>query len=398
MKTSAHNDYSRREFLKLSGMALAGAPLYMQTVLAGEKSPVKSGRVLVLIELKGGNDGLNTVVPFSERNYYKLRPTLAIPENQLIKLDDATALAPACKSLRELWDKGDLAIVRGVGYPNPNHSHFRSIDIWETASGSEQFLATGWCSRVLQQLKPKYPLPVQAIIMGNDDVGPVRGGGISSLIMNQPDNFIRQAARVSSVSSDSKNSALKHIVEVQNNIVKAAEIIQAGLKKSENLSVEFPNSVLGRQLKSVAEMMAAGLSVPLFKVGIGGFDTHNNQMGNHQRLMKDLSEAIVAFRNALIVNKIWNNVMIMSYSEFGRRVKENGSRGTDHGTAAPHFVIGGKVKGGFYGKQPSLRKLDNNGDLIYSVDYRSVYTTVAEKWWRLNNHFLKGKFKPLDFV
>jgi len=360
-------------------------------------APLPARQSLVLIELKGGNDGLNTVVPFADPEYFRLRPKLAIKRNQVLKLDEHLGLHPALEPLMPAWQDAELAWVLGVGYARPNRSHFRSIDIWETASNSEQVLHKGWIARSLPvpQQRPD-ALPDVVVLGGND--GPFQGGKLQVITLQRPELFARQAARLEAVQdSDRTPDALAHILAVRQSVSQAGIEFQHYLDNTlKQDTLDFPKTALGRQLHQVARMLLAGMNIPVLKVRIGSFDTHNNQQSRHRQLLAQLAESLAVFRQTLRKAGLWDDVLIMSYSEFGRRAAENASQGTDHGTAAPHFILGGRVKGGLYGEQPGLRQLEK-GDLRHTVDYRRLYTTVAQRWWNTEVKW-QQRFPALDFI
>jgi uncharacterized protein (DUF1501 family) len=369
---------NRKEFLRLCGFSTLGLILdfnFPSQIWA--KTSAYSP--LILIELYGGNDGLNTVIPYNDEHYYQLRPRLAIEREQVIQLNSQLGLHPSMKELLPLWKRNEMAIVNGVGYAQPNRSHFRSIDIWNTASDSHEYLEQGWiCLMAQSQMQA---LNTHGVVLGRDDPGPLSGA--RTLFLNNPQQFLNQAERLKQTNKITQNQALQHILNTQNQIQQSSAWIRAEMEQAKPFQLEFPNSSLGNQLKSVAGMIAAKVDIPVFKLSLGSFDTHTQQRVRHHNLLKELSEGIVAFKQSMLEINRWNEVMIMTYSEFGRRPAENANGGTDHGTAAPHFVWGGKVKGGFYGSYPSLNQLSNN-DLIYSLDYRSLYATILAKKWRIS--------------
>ena len=344
----------------------------------------KQERLLVLVELQGGNDGLNTLVPFEERGYYEARTQLAIPRNQVRQLTPKLGVHPALTPLMPLWEGKELALVSGVGYANPNRSHFRSIEIWETASDSEQLLDQGWLSKVFERSPVPSTFTAEGIALGKGEAGPLSGGHTRTIALHNPEQFLRQAGSRKPVSLPTTNRALAHLVTVQAELSAAAQDLQGRIGQGAQVGVDFPESRIGKQLEVAARLIAAGVPVAVIKVTQGSFDTHAGQLATHHRLLDELAVAVMAFRKALQKQGAWNDVLVMTYSEFGRRVKENASHGTDHGTAAPQLLMGGGVKGGLYGVHPSLNDL-HNGDLKHTTDYRSLYATVIEKWWGLSS-------------
>lgn len=376
---------SRRQFLRASA---AAAPL----LLWGPSALAAVGRdrgaeapVLVLIELNGGNDGLNTVIPYADPAYARLRPRLGIARDQVLQLDGALGLHPALEPLMGAWKAKELAVVSGLGYPEPDRSHFRSIDIWETASDSDEYLEEGWLTRVLGT-GASGPMALEGLAVG-DDPGPFVGRDSKAIVISTPGNFIALAREIPDPPALlSGNPALDHILGVQRDVREAARVIETRLARGPEPGVEFPRGAWGKQLEVAARFIVSGVPFRALKVQLGGFDTHANQLGRHARLLGQLATGLAALRQALQRHGRYRSTLIMTYSEFGRRVAENGSGGTDHGTAAPHFVMGGGVKGGLYGQQPSLVDLQG-GDLRHHLDFRRLYATVAERWLGVRGAF-----------
>ncbi|ULA62234.1 MAG: hypothetical protein LZF86_10094 [Nitrospira sp.] len=386
----------RRDLLKLAAtlplLWLAPRPF---DLFAASPAPVRGrwDRMLVLVELHGGNDGLNTLVPYADERYYQARPRLAISRERVLQLSLSVGLHDALEPLMGVWQGKELAIVQGVGYPDPNRSHFRSIEIWDTASASGQVLDEGWLARLFEA----HPLPAEfaadGILLGQRDGGPLSGKTVRTIALNDPQQFLQQAGLVKAVEQASPNRALAHILQVQRELTHAAGDLAARLQQAAPLQTIFPSSPIGRQLETAAQLLTAKVPVAVIKVSQTGFDTHAGQLGHHERLLKELAEGLVAFRQAMVQAGLWDRVLLMTYSEFGRRVGENASAGTDHGTAAPHLFLGGSVKGGLYGSPPSLSDLQE-GDLKYRVDYRSLYATVMQSWWEVSGSEIVGQEYP----
>lgn len=394
---------NRREFLKALGAVplVLLAPTWLQRTWASANSADKSAggtwqKTLLLLELHGGNDGLNTVIPYGDPRYYQARPRLAIPREQVKQLTPELGLHPALEPLMPLWEAKELAVVAGVGYDSPNRSHFRSIEIWETGSDSAQTLDEGWLARLFA----RHPLPesftAEGIVLGRGEAGPLTGGHSRIVTLQNPAQFVRQTEAVHLTEQTTTNRALAHILEVQREIARASGDLERRLKQAAPPSVPFPSTRIGKQLEIAATLMSARVPAAVIKVTHGSFDTHAGQLNQHQRLLQELAEALTAFRASLRQEGLWDRLLVMTYSEFGRRVAENGSQGTDHGTAAPHFFMSGRVKGGLYGSQPSLADL-LAGDLKHRVDYRSLYNTVIQNWWGLRSDLFGGSaFPPLN--
>ena len=348
-------------------------------------------RLLILVELKGGNDGLNTVVPYTDDAYHRLRPRLALRE--VLPLDARTGLHPALKPLLPLWQARELAIVQGVGYPGPNLSHFRSIEIWDTASRSDEFLTEGWLARAFAGQPAPAQFAADGVAVGGNDLGPLAGGGARAIALNDPAAFLRQA-RLANPAGKGYNAALNHILRVEADIAQAASRLQGG----RSFATEFPRGAFGNAARVAAQLAANPSGVAAIRLSLGGFDTHQNQAAIHQRLLGELAEGLAALKSALLEAGRWDTTLVMTYAEFGRRAQENNSNGTDHGTAAAHFIAGGRVRGGLYGEAPRLDDLDN-GNLRHAVDFRSLYATGLERWWGLPAaRVLRQRFAPLDVL
>ncbi len=369
----------RRRDVLLAGSAAAFSLLSPAALAQARAAGWRADRTLVLVELAGGNDGLNTVVPYADPVYQRLRPGIAIKRETVVQLDERLGLHPSLAPLGAAWKAGDLAIVQGVGYENPNRSHFRSIDIWDTASGSNRFLTEGWVARVIGASRRQAERLADAVVLGGGS-GPVSGSGLRAIAMADPQRFLRQAQGMKVAEARPANPALAHLIKVQHEIQDTAKELRLVLARAPEVRAAFPAGPFGQQLRVAARLIAAKAVVPVVKLALGGFDTHANQPGPHANLLRQLGEGLAALRTALAETGRWNDVLVMTYSEFGRRVAQNGSNGTDHGTAAPHFVLGGKVKGGFHGPAPDLTRLAD-GDLKHAIDYRSLYATAAQTWW-----------------
>jgi uncharacterized protein (DUF1501 family) len=373
----------RRDFLRMTAGASAAALLGSagHSVFAAPTGEYRN--LVILVELKGGNDGLNTVVPYSDPTYAELRPRIAIARDQVLPISESVGLHPQLAPLMPLWKAGELAIVQGVGYPDPNLSHFRSIEIWDTASPSSAYFDEGWMARAFGATPPPASFATDGVVVGSSELGPLQGLGTRAIVLSNPVDFQRQA-RFAKAGEDRRNPALKHILKVENDIVASAAKLVT--------KAEF-------KVRTAAQLAANDFGIAALRLSLGGFDTHANQDGPHRGLMKELSEGLVALKAALIEAKRWDSTLVMTYAEFGRRPKENQSAGTDHGTVAPHFVMGGRVVGGLYGEPPNLKRLDGNGNLAHAVDFRQLYATAIEDWWRADAaRALKGRFAKLPIL
>lgn len=384
----------RRHFLRILSAvpALPGAAAF-----AGQpQGPAAPGyrNLLVLIELKGGNDGLNTVVPFADEEYYELRPRIAIPRDQVLQLDERTGLHPALKPLLPLWQANELAIVQGVGYAAPNLSHFRSIEIWDTACRSDEFLTQGWLNRILVASPAPKSFAADAVVVGTHDLGPFSGGGPRVIALANTERFLQQSRFAQPVQSGG-NAALRHILDIERNIAQAANGLHAG----HVFRTQFPNTPFGNAVRTASQVIASRAGVAVVKLSLDGFDTHSNQPARHSRLLQNLSEGVIALSQALQELGRWDTSLVMTYAEFGRRPRQNMSGGTDHGTANVHFLTGGRVRGGLHGVAPALDRLDGNGNLQFGVDFRELYAAVIERWWGFDSTAaLRGRFRPVEVL
>jgi uncharacterized protein (DUF1501 family) len=384
---------NRRSFLQAMGCgaAIALSPELSFALSAGS---ARYDRLLVLIELKGGNDGLNMAVPFADPAYYALRPRIAVPRDQVLQLDARTGFNPVMAELMPLWKTGELAVVQGVGYPDPNLSHFRSIEICDTASGSAEYLQQGWLARAFQAAPPPRACAADGIVVGGSELGPLAGGGVRAIALSNPEQFARQA-RLATGGGRAGNPTLEHILKVEQDVVRAS----AGLEVEYAFQTQFPPTSFGAHLRTACRAIASKGGVAAAKVSLNGFDTHSNQPNTQNRLLEELAAGLAAFKSALQEIDRWNTTLVVTYSEFGRRPRENDSKGTDHGTAATHFALGGAVRGGLFGEPPALRRLDGNGNLPFALDFRSLYATVLDRWWGADStRVLGGRFRPIELL
>jgi uncharacterized protein (DUF1501 family) len=397
----------RREFLQVSaGLSVAlAAPgaLAQGGPPAGKSAPTSAGaaprfdRILVLVELKGANDGLNTLIPYADPLYTKLRGGLAIPRERVVQLDQRVGLHPALKSLMESWQARDLAIVQGIGYPYPNRSHFRSIEIWDTASASSQVISDGWMAQAFAGTPRPAGRNVDAVVIDTNAL-PATGGDLRSIVMQDAENFIQQARAMRDAGAPApSNPALAHVMKIRGEIHAASLGLAERMRAAPEPAQAYGNEPFSRQLALATRILMAKVPVVAIKVGLGGFDTHARQLEPHERLLGQVGEGLALLRRNLIAAGLWQNVLVMTYSEFGRRVKPNASGGTDHGTAAPQFMMGGAVRGGLHGVYPSLADLQD-GDLKHSVDFRDVFATVARRWWGLGYTFGRRNPTLVDFL
>ncbi len=374
-------------FGRRDGVSWAQAPRHALAATPYQK-------LLILIELKGANDGLNTVVPYADPRYASLRPRLALERASLLTLTEQAALHPSLKPLMALWDNKQLAIIQGLGYPSPNLSHFRSIKIWDTASKSDEYLDAGWLARTFAQTPAPAAFAAEGVVVGSNDMGPLSGQGTRTLALADTAQFLR-SAKLAQAGKDERNSALRHILSVETVVVHAA----SKLNTNYQFKNEFPRGTFAGQVRTAAQLVASKAGIAAIRLTLGGFDTHANQLGTHANLLRELAEGIDALTSALVELNRWDSTLVMTYCEFGRRPKENQSNGTDHGTANVQFATGGRVRGGMYGEAPRLGSLDGNGNLAFAVDFRSTYSTVISQWWEQDAaRVLNGRFEPVEFL
>lgn len=418
---------TRRDFLRtglLGGALTWTVPSFLAGTFSAlgdatrDRVPDKDAPILVVVQMAGGNDGLNTVIPFANDDYRRARPKLAIPAADALRLNDELGLHPALKGLRDLREAGHLGIIQGVGYPNPNRSHFRSMEIWQTASDAERFERTGWIGRYFDNAcagadatvgvnvggqlpqafaattpkgialgagrRPARPDMGMMADGGDDEGGDMAGGSIGMLAGGKP-------APAGGLLDYLDRTALDARV--------SSEKVGAILAKAKT-GAEYPASGLAQQFKLVAQLIAGGLPTRIYYVSQGGYDTHTNQAQNHARLLGELGDALKAFTGDLKSQGNLGRVLTFTFSEFGRRVAENASGGTDHGAAGPMFFIAQKPVAALLGKQPGLGAADlNRGDLKYNVDFRGIYAGVLEGWLRTpSEKVLGGKFVPLKLA
>jgi uncharacterized protein (DUF1501 family) len=386
----------RRNFLKLAatGSLIAAPALASRVAWAAAPSGANYRNLVVLIELKGGNDGLNTVVPYANPAYYALRPKLAIARDQVVVIGDAVGLHPALAPLLPFWKNRELAILQGVGYPEPNLSHFRSIEIWDTASRSDQYLQEGWLARTFDSSPTPASFVADGVIIGSPDLGPLAGGGTRAIALSNAEQFLRQA-RLASREGQSHNKALQHMLKVEADIMQAASHLTA----DHAFTTQFPGTGFGNAIRTAAQVIANQAGVAVVRVTLSGFDTHSGQLATQARLLGEFAAGIVALKGALDEMEKWNETLVLTYAEFGRRPKENLSNGTDHGTSSAHFALGGRVAGGLYGQQPSLERLSGDGNPAHAIDFRSVYATVLERWWGVSSTGpLAGRFATVPIL
>lgn len=415
----------RRQFIKRGvtfvSLSLATSHMMMQTSNAGNSVFAQASnlsgenRMLVVVQLGGGNDGLNTVVPYGNGLYYDARPMLAIPQEQVLALDNQIGLNPNLQTFKSWYDEGKLAVVQGVGYPNPNRSHFRSTDIWETAN-PQTVVGTGWLGRYLDTTLCENDcanqIPAAAVggllplsLRGEQVVVPsIANLETFQFQTNQryPQDRQAQVDAITAINEATGNGSNYDALVANTGLtaIRNADTIQTATAKYSS-AVEYPQNPFASGLQLLAKLIAGGLSTQIMHVSIGGFDTHSQQAQDHAGLLQAVDSGLAAFYQDLVQMGVADDVLLMTFSEFGRRVRENGSLGTDHGTAAPMFVMGNPAQGGLFGAHPSLSAsdLDDNEDMVFQVDFRSVYSTVLESWLGVEpTDILGARYENLGFV
>jgi len=374
-------------------------------------SQAASDRTLIVVQMAGGNDGLNTVVPYTDPLYKKLRPTIGVPDNKVVQLDSRLGFHPNLAPLKQIWDQGHLAVVEGVGYPNQSLSHFQAMDIWQTLD-LEGGAHDGWLGKLVAGWVDNDGHPFKTL-----NIGSQTAEALSSINAQVPTMATPQSYRLVAdpIDTDQGNARLQALMRLYNTYPKsspyAALLDTTALNAQEggrqlreagtqyHPSVKYPTGPFAAGLQVLSEAIVQGLGLRVGYVTLGGFDTHSRQQATHDNLMKMLAEGLSAFYTDLNNHHKADNVVVMTWSEFGRRVEENGSLGTDHGTAAPMFVLGNAINKGIYGEPPSLSSLDKDGNMKYTVDFRSVYATVLDRWMgAASKDVLGGSFGSQNFL
>jgi uncharacterized protein (DUF1501 family) len=434
---------TRRDFLKSTTLGgalswtvpsfLAHTFAQLQAEAADNANAVtgKDGTILVILQMAGGNDGLNTVVPFANDHYHRARSRLAFKSKSVLKINDELGFHPSLAGFKALYDAGQFSVIQGVGYPNPNRSHFRSTDIWQTASDSNQFERHGWLGRYFDNAC-KGSDPTVGVSVGRQMPLAFAGKSALGVSLDNPQNYrfistdkpgadetammedtfrklntnensseANSGATIGALSGSAmrEGSSLDYLERTALDAQISSEKILAASSKVQN-NGEYPVSQLANSLKLVARLIGGGLPTRVYYVSQGGYDTHTNQSGAHDRLLRDLGDSVKAFMDDIHAQGNRERVLLMTFSEFGRRVSENASGGTDHGAASVMFVAGNKVKAGLVGQYPGLAPADLlNGDLKFTTDFRSVYAGILENWLRTQSApVLKRKFTPLTLV
>ena len=408
---------SRRDFLKKTAttvaVGLAVPPWLAKMVWAdgnasfGASGGVGGDRILVVVQLTGGNDGLNTFIPYADDAYRSNRPTLAVADSQVLKINDRLGLNPVMTGLKGLYDQGEVAIIQGVGYPNPNRSHFRSMEIWQTAD-PDKIDTEGWVGKYLDAIRDGRTSALTGINIGDEAseafqsahsaVPTIQGlANFGVVFPHNAEGDVRTAALRAIQTSDTNTPYGKFFQKTAEATYDSAAKIQTGIKNYTS-TVTYPTSSFAQGLKEIAMLISANLGTKVFYISTGGFDTHTNQLRRQPQLLQDVSDGLAAFQSDIAQMGAADKVLTLAFSEFGRRVHENAGGGTDHGTASEMLIVGKPVKGGLYGEYPNLANLDQ-GDLKFTTDFRGVYATVLDRWLGANSELVLGRrYEDLRFI
>lgn len=413
---------TRRDFVK-SGLAVVSVGAFMPTIFSraiaaaavdrnASSAGATASKTLIIIQLAGGNDGLNTVIPYADSRYHQLRPHLGIPDDQIVQLNGSVGLHPSLKSLKSVWDAGQLAIVENVGYDHPSLSHFQAMDIWQTADPA-MGRHDGWLSTLVGGSVDANGHPLHAVSVGPMLAPALCCPAVSPPALSSVGDYLLKPDPRYATGKAAREDALNRLYSSYLAPAPYAALLEATSLTAEQSSKElqdaaaqhqpaatanYPKGGLGDGLKLLSALIARDLGLRVGYVVLGGFDTHSTQAKHHADLLQNLADGISAFQADLAAHGKADDVVIMTWSEFGRRAAENASAGTDHGTAAPLFVVGTNVKGGIYGDPPDLGNLDN-GNLRFGNDFRSVYATVLENWLQADSTSILGqRFSKLGFV
>jgi uncharacterized protein (DUF1501 family) len=395
----------RRGFLQIGSLATASMmmPKFLKAFEKGNMVPA-GNKVVVVLQLSGGNDGLNTVIPVRNDIYYRERPRLGIEKDKALRLTDEVGLHPALAGFREFYDDGSLGIINSVGYPNPDRSHFRSMDIWHTASKSDEYLNTGWVGRYLDAQCKGCDKPTQALELDDMLSLALKGEDVKGLAFKDPTRLYNtsQAKYFKDISKNHTDhdheKPVDYLYKTMAETLSSADYIyqQSRLRPTTNA---YPKSELGNSLKTIASLIMSDINTKVYYVSLGSFDTHVNQPAQQQRLFTEMNDAVSSFVKDLKAHNRFDDVMLFSFSEFGRRVAQNASNGTDHGTANNMFLVSGGLKQkGLINELPNLADL-NEGDLKYNVDFKQVYATILDKWLGVDDKQILGaKYDKMKFI
>lgn len=395
----------RKEFIQIGSLATASllVPKFLKA-FEGSHMVMPGNKVVVILQLSGGNDGLNTVIPVRNDLYYKARPKLGIARDKALALTDEVGLNPALTGFKELYDDGSLAILNSVGYPNPDRSHFRSMDIWQTASQSNEYWTNGWVGRYLDAQCHGCDKPTQAIEIDDVLSLALKGENVKGIAVKDPrrlygtanEKFFRDVMK--NHKDEAGEQPVDYLYKTMAETLSSADYIfqQSRMHPS---NAEYPKTDLGNSLKTIASLIYSEINTKVYYVSLGSFDTHINQEAQQNRLFTEMNDAVKAFVKDLKEQHRFEDVMLFTFSEFGRRVEQNASAGTDHGTANNMFLLSGGLKQkGVLNPLPDLTDL-NEGDLKYNVDFKKVYATVLNKWLKADDKSILAKqYEYMDFI
>ena len=395
----------RKEFIQIGSLATASLML-PKFLKAFERSPMvpPGNKVVVVLQLSGGNDGLNTVVPLGNDLYYKARPGLGVGKSKALHLTDEAGLHPVLTSFKEFYDDGSLGIINSVGYPNPDRSHFRSMDIWQTGSQSNEYVSSGWIGRYLDAQCKGCDKPTLAIELDDVLSLAMKGESMNGIAVKDPkrlfgtanEKFFRDV--VKDHTHNTSEESVDYLYKTMAQTLSSADYIfkQSRLHPT---AAEYPKTSLGNSLKTIASLIFSDINTKVYYVSLGSFDTHINQGAQQQRLFTEMNEAVGSFVKDLKKNNRFDDVLLFTFSEFGRRVSQNASGGTDHGTANNMMLVsGGLRQKGLINAMPDLSDLQD-GDLKYKVDFKNVYATVLDKWLHADSAVILGKrYDQLNFI
>ena len=394
----------RRDFLVKSSLAssMVFVPNFMKA-FEGLDPKLLGFKKLVVIQLSGGNDGLNTVIPYRNDLYYSNRPGISLPKNKLLDVNGELGFNENLAPLKSLYDKGYLSIINNVGYPNPNRSHFRSTDIWHTASSSSEYLDSGWMGRFINRYGKQSYNGIEvddslSLILKGKNFNGIATKDAKKMFNNTKTPFFNKVLETQTEAHLSEHN-LGYLYKTMLAAESSAKYIYETSKTTKSAK-SYPNNPFAKQLKTTAEFINSKLDTKVYYVSMGGFDTHANQANRQARLLKTYSEAMEVFVDDLEASDSFKDTLILTFSEFGRRVQQNAAAGTDHGAANNLFIVGKNLKKpGFYNDSPDLSNLDSNGDLKYCIDFRSVYATLLEQWLDADpSKVLGNSFKTLNFI
>ncbi|KIC02572.1 Twin-arginine translocation pathway signal sequence domain protein precursor [Flavobacterium sp. JRM] len=387
---------NRRNFISITGTFTGGMLLLPDFLHAygSQNSLVIGEQCVVFVQLNGGNDGLNTFIPCDNPLYYDLRTKIALGKDVVVGKNKGMAFHPSLKDFAQMQQNGDLTVIQNVGYPEPIRSHFRSQEIWQTATDSNKYINEGWLGRYLD-LQCKEHQATAGINLDTIDNLALKGVEPNSITVKDPNRFKVKIDKEENVTL-SNNPQLDFVRKIANSVIEGSDEIQKALAKSKT-EISYPKTDLSKNLEWIGRLIKGNLNSKVYYTSLGGFDTHDNQLAIHEKKLADLNDALYAFYQDLKQAQLLQNVTVVVFSEFGRRVKDNGN-GTDHGTAAPMFIIGGNNKGTILGNNPDLSNLDN-GDLKYEIDFRSVYASLLQQKMNfdyskigINNKPVRGLF------